>query len=228
MDCLAGRVPDAVVRPPSGAILVRHLRPGARVGFRPLRPEPAPEELGRLRRRLFRLSKAGSESYWNQVVPKLQFGSVSERVFWAIHERLLQGKRSVIRIPDVWMATRVWGSEKRPRHWRKTLCRAHESLCWLHLGAGSEDCRPDFGAETAVLTHAADLRGSPNDQCDVDCPLLGGPPHHHFLVNIGRGLLGVLEAVPQVRKAERAIMSSQLAVRGLPAKVFSNSAKQAA
>src|SRR5262249_29666770 len=31
------------------------------------------------------------------------------------------------------------------------------------------------------------------DTCDDQCPARGGPVHHHFLVNMGRGFLGGLE-----------------------------------
>ena len=70
---------------------------------------------------------------------------------------------------------------------------AMESLCWLHLGECDESDPPTFGSDTALLTHTADLYRSPNDRCDEDCPLLGDQRHHHFLVNVGRGFLGVLE-----------------------------------
>jgi hypothetical protein len=151
------------------------------------------EELARLRRNLYSLRKKGPEAIWNEAIPNLQFGGVSERVFWCIHERILQAKRSVTRIPDVLLVNRIWSGTKRPRHWRATLTLALESLCWLHLSVGNEDDPPAFGTDTALLTHTADLHRASNDQCDEDCPLVGGPRHHHFALNIGRGFLGILE-----------------------------------
>jgi len=67
------------------------------------------------------------------------------------------------------------------------------SLGWLHLAAWPQDGPPLLGDHSALITHSADLRRSQHDGCDDDCPLLHGPRHKHFTVNIGRGFLGVLE-----------------------------------
>ena len=67
-------------------------------------------------------------------------------------------------------------------------------LTWLHVFEGPETAVPVLGRETALLTHTADLRKSPDkDRCHENCPYRGGPRHHHFVVNIGQGFLGVLE-----------------------------------
>jgi hypothetical protein len=94
------------------------------------------------------------------------------------------------------LAAAVWGEGRSawPRQWRQGLARSLEGLTWLHLAEWPEGGPlPDWGAGTALLTHAADLRGGDADVCDERCPGRGGPRHHHFLVNAGRGLLGVLE-----------------------------------
>ena len=54
-----------------------------------------------------------------------------------------------------------------------------------------------MGKETALLTHVADLRGTPNDVCGDGCEGLDVRRHHHFLVNVGRGFLGILEQFVQ-------------------------------
>ena len=68
-------------------------------------------ELTRRRRKLFRLRKSCPEAIWDDTIPNLQFGRVAERVYWAIHERVLQAKRSVVCIPDLHLANRVWGAQ---------------------------------------------------------------------------------------------------------------------
>lgn len=151
------------------------------------------DELENLRRQVLKLSEANCGLHFESILTALRLGSVCERLFWSIHERILQARRSVVRIPDVWLASRIWNHGSRPRHWRTTIRRALESLGWLHLDAVEGDDPPAFGPQTALLTHTADLLRSSNDQCDDHCPLLGGPPHHHFVVNIGRGFLGILE-----------------------------------
>jgi hypothetical protein len=150
------------------------------------------EELENLRRRVGELNETNVGPHFESSIASLNLGNVCERMFWAVHERIIQSKRSVVRVPDVWLADRVWDGRRRPRHWRGTISEALKSLAWLHLGEGGDDT-PAFGPETAVVTHAADLRRSAQNDCDVDCPLRGDRQHHHFLVNIGKGFLGVLE-----------------------------------
>ena len=135
-------------------------------------------------------------------------------------------KRSVLRVPDVWFASRIWSGAARPRHWRTTIRRALESLAWLHLSEGEGNHPPAFGTQTAVLTHAADLLHSPNDQCDEDCPLRGAQPHHHFAVNIGRGFLGVLEGCAVREERGLATMSFLPMVPSRPAQLSANLAER--
>ena len=130
-----------------------------------------------------------------RIVADLRLGPIAERVLWAIHHRVMQAKRSLVRIPDCLLARAVWGSDRdaRPRHWRKTLREVLQSLTWFHVTAWPEDGPPLLGDHSALVTHAADLRRFPNDACDEDCPERRGERHSHFLVNVGRGLLGILE-----------------------------------
>ena len=94
-----------------------------------------------------------------------------------------------------------------------------ESLGWLHLAEGAEDT-PVFGLETALVTHAADLRRSHQNECDADCPLRGGSSHHHFLVNIGRGFLGILGSNARpVTMWESATINFRLAVHAQPVRI---------
>jgi hypothetical protein len=128
-------------------------------------------------------------------VARLRLGPRAERVLWAVYRAVLAGRRSVVRIPDVTLGRAVWGEAQAawPTHWRTELSSLLGGLAWLHVAdqAGDGDV---FGSRTALLTHARDLRvDAEADACGEDCPGHGGPSHHHFLVNIGRGFLGVLE-----------------------------------
>lgn len=146
----------------------------------------------------------------DEIIAGLQFGPITERVLWAVHQRVIQAKLSVVRIPDRLLGQAVWGHDDTawPRHWRTTLRKSLTGLGWLHLAAWPEGGVPLLGDNSALITHSADLRRSKNDGCDGDCPLLHGPAHKHFTVNIGRGFLGVLERFgsagdrPGVRKYE--------------------------
>ena len=130
-----------------------------------------------------------------QIIAGLHLGPVAERVLWAVHQRVLQAKLSVVRIPDQLLGEAVWGQDDTgwPHHWRSTLRKSLTSLGWLHLATWPQEGQPLLGDGSALITHSADLRKSKNDGCDDDCPMLDGPRHKHFTVNIGRGFLGVLE-----------------------------------
>jgi len=134
-----------------------------------------------------------------RIVGDLHLGPIAERVFWMVYRSVLQVRLSVIRIPDGLLGRSVWGPDRSawPQHWRRSLHDALQSLAWLHVAAGPEEGAPTLGQQSALLTHTADLRGSPRDACDNDCPARNGPAHSHFLANIGRGFLGILEQFAQ-------------------------------
>ncbi len=158
------------------------------------------EELARLQDEL-NASFAELPHRLNTRISQLHFGPKCERICWSIYRRALETKRSVFQIPDIQLRHRIWGREldASPKNWRSSIRRWLESLGWLHLASPEEaDTVPELGRMTAILTHFADLRGSSNDQCEEDCPARGGSPHHHFLINIGRGFLGCLEQCSDV------------------------------
>jgi transcriptional regulator with XRE-family HTH domain len=105
----------------------------------------------------------------------------------------------VVKISDLALGGALWGSDRKcwPRHWHSDLTRIGEGLGWLHVADCLGTDAQDFGQSTALLTHFADLRGAEEDACDSNCPDFGGPHHHHYLVNIGCGFLGVLEQFAQ-------------------------------
>ena len=157
--------------------------------------EALAEDLERRRAAVEEADADERQRQMDEIIANLQLGPIAERVLWAVHQRVIQAKLSVVRIPDRLLAQAVWGQDDAawPRHWRTSLTKSLTSLGWLHLAAWPQDGPPLLGDQSALITHSADLRRSENDGCDDDCPLLQGPRHTHFKVNIGRGFLGVLE-----------------------------------
>ncbi len=129
-------------------------------------------------------------------------GPLAARLLWAVQRAVVSVGRSVVSIADLVLRTAVWGRDRAawPKHWRGDLTRRLAGLAWLHVAEWADgDPPPPFGQESALLTHFAALRGRPDqDVCEEYCPLRGVQPHSHFLINVGRGFLGVLEqlAVP--------------------------------
>lgn len=163
--------------------------------FDPYAQQRRAEDLSHRRREMEESNVQAKRQALECIVADLRLGAIAERVLWTIYQQVVRTKRSVVRIPDTRLARAVWGADsmKRPRDWRRTLRTIFESLCWLHVAERSKDGKLLLGERSALLTHAADLRGSSNDGCDDDCPQRDGAPHGHFLVNVGRGFLGVLE-----------------------------------
>src|SRR5262249_31628269 len=103
---------------------------------------------------------------------------------------------SLLRLPCAWVDRKIWGPREAdwPRdHRKQVVLQLLESLAWLHVAEWSEEGWPPLGAHTALLSDVSDLGPTKDDVCGDGCPWRGGPPHHHLQVNVGRGLLGVLE-----------------------------------
>ena len=127
------------------------------------------------------------------VVAQMHLGMMAERFLWLIHQQVLHLRTSVLRLPDYLLADAIWGTDKRPTHWRQEILKVLESLTWLHLASESTI----LGTDTAVLTHVADLRGTASDVCGGGCDGQGAHGHHHYLINVGHGHLGILEQFAQ-------------------------------
>ncbi len=125
----------------------------------------------------------------------LRLGQHAERLLWTVHRKVMGQARSVVAMADFELASALWGRDRDawPRHWRKTILAILEGLSWLHVADWTADSPPALGAGSALITNVRDLRDTERDRCPTYCPGHGGAPHHHFLVNIGRGFLGVLE-----------------------------------
>jgi hypothetical protein len=125
---------------------------------------------------------------WGEV----RLGRLAARLLWLIHAAVLWRHESAALLPDCWVREVLWGPYRKnwPVHWRGEVRAILEGLTWLHAGNEGEP----LGTATALLTHWADLRACPTaNECGEHCPgqLLG--KHSHFLVNVGRGFLGVIE-----------------------------------
>lgn len=92
-----------------------------------------------------------------------------------------------------------------------------EKFTWLHVGSALPQEPGAYGAESALLIHVNDLRGQSNDRCEDDCPGRFGPAHSHFLLNIGQGLLGSLEAFATAN-AEQSIRTYEFCIDGAQAR----------
>jgi len=137
---------------------------------------------------------AGAAQALAEAVGALRLGGRCERVLWSVHRHVLESGCSVVRVPDVALARDVYGHAEAdwPAHWRTDLLAVLKGLACLHVADWPGERRPAFGANTALVHLAAELRGE-DDGCDDACPLRRGPRHHHFQVNVGRGFLGTLE-----------------------------------
>jgi hypothetical protein len=131
------------------------------------------------------------------VVTGIRLGPTAERLLWLIHQQVLRLRTSLLHLPDALLAGAVWAGREKPTHWRPELLAVLRGLAWLHLTDGPPGASGVLGTETAVLTHVADLRGTENDVCRAGCADQPGRPHHHYLINVGRGFLGILEQFAQ-------------------------------
>jgi hypothetical protein len=147
------------------------------------------------------------------IAEKIRMGPTAERLLWLIHQQVLLRRTSVLQLPDYLVADALWEDKKRPTHWRTEIIEVLQGLTWLHLTDGSPNEASTLGAETAILTHAADLRGTDNDVCQAECVGQAERPHHHYLINVGRGFLGILEEFAQ-DKDENGVRSYAFPVGG--------------
>lgn len=129
------------------------------------------------------------------LLQSIRCGAVLGRVYWSIHRRAIESRRSVFHLPAPKLQQQIWGRDPNavPRNWRAAIALAMETLSHLHLTIGNADDQPPLGQATALLLDYGDLRHSDSDHCEEDCPLRDGVRHDHFRVNIGRGFLGCLE-----------------------------------
>ena len=115
---------------------------------------------------------------------------------YAARRAVLAQKMSVVTVSDAWLAGMCWGTGRsaRPKHWRSVLREILRGLTWVHVADHiPHGGVPTFGAETVLITHAGDLRGTGEDTCPGDCGARADARHHHFQIDTGPGFLGLLE-----------------------------------
>jgi hypothetical protein len=153
-----------------------------------------------LRARQARMAAADPQAQRKEldgVLARVRLGPTAERLLWLVHQQVLRLRTSLLQLPDSLLADAVWGRNKQPAHWRKEISTVLQGLTWLHLTEGPPGEAGVLGAKTALFTHVADLRGTENDVCREGCAGQRDPKHHHYLVNVGRGFLGIVEEFVQ-------------------------------
>jgi hypothetical protein len=153
-----------------------------------------------LRARRAQMSAADAQCHRRELdaaVSGMRLGPTAERLLWLVHQQVLRLRSSLLQLPDSLLAGAVWAGREKPTHWRPELLAVLRGLTWLHLADGPPGASGVLGTETALLTHVADLRGTENDVCRAGCAGPTDRPHHHYLINVGRGFLGILEEFAQ-------------------------------
>jgi hypothetical protein len=161
--------------------------------FDPFAQQRRAEELRARRAEMAAASPERHRRELEAVIARVRLGTTAERLLWLIHQQVLRRRLSVLHLPDCLLAEAVWAGRERPAHWRQEVLAVLRGLTWLHLTDGEVGESAVPGADTVVLTHAADLRGTDNDACQEACASPLDRPHHHYLINVGRGFLGILE-----------------------------------
>jgi hypothetical protein len=136
------------------------------------------------------------------IIARLRLGIIAERVLWLGHQQVLRLRTSLLVLPDFLLAEAIWGSVcSWPAHWRQEILAILKGLCWIHVTKGPIQDSTQLGTDTVLITHATDLRHTPQDACGNGCDGQPDGHHHHYLINIGRGFLGVLEDFAQAEDA---------------------------
>jgi hypothetical protein len=161
--------------------------------FDPLAQQRLPEDLRARRAEMAAADAQRHRRELHAVVTGIRLGPTAERLLWLRHQQVLRLRSSLLHLPDSLLADVVWAGREKPTHWRPELLAVLRGLTWLHLADGPPGASGVLGAETAVLTHVADLRSTENDVCRAGCADQPGRPHHYYLINAGRGFLGILE-----------------------------------
>jgi hypothetical protein len=125
-----------------------------------------------------------------------------EQLLWAIHAAVLMQRRSVVLLPDVGLGETLWSGDRArwPDNWRGSLVDVLNSLTQLHvamLRVGGVAWRPQLTMRSAAVASFEDLERNRKQQglCRPVCPLWNqAQAHGHFLIQIGYGFLGLLEA----------------------------------
>jgi hypothetical protein len=129
----------------------------------------------------------------------LRLSRRTEQILVALHAAVVSQRSSIVLVPDVSFGEVIWGGQPRPRDWRADVFDALRSLLDLRaevLRVPTDGWRPHLGMESVAVATVEELWDTRPDEdgCRPACPLWGrDAPHHHFLVQVGCGFLGVME-----------------------------------
>lgn len=117
------------------------------------------------------------------------FGLLWERLFWVIHEAIVDARESNVSIPLPYLRSLVW-SEAYPQHWRTALlkmcCSLRRLQIWDQADSPADACM--------FLNTRVDQTGKPSE-CKPSCRWRGQGKHEHLHVYSGPAALGILEAL---------------------------------
>ena len=130
---------------------------------------------------------------------RLRLYSRAEQLLWLIYAAVRKQRRSVVVLPDEALALAIWGGHARPKNWRQDIFDTLTSLSGLwveQLTITRGGWRPRLDLHSVAVAGVQRLDPGPGARCErKNCPLRGTSQRHgHFLVQIGLGFLGVLEA----------------------------------
>ncbi len=132
---------------------------------------------------------------------RLRLVGRAEQMLWLIHQAVMMQRNSVVLLPDVMLGQVIWGGARKqwPQDWRREVLRTLKSLTFLRSEvfrlSGAGWC-PQFGAHSVAVSYVEqlDVTHPEEDYCRPCCWLWNSTVrHHHLLVQIGYGFLGVLE-----------------------------------
>lgn len=134
-----------------------------------------------------------------QLANSLRLYSRAEQLLWMIYRAVREQRRSVVVLPDEALALAIWGGHARPKNWRQDIFDTLTSLSGLRveqLAITRGGWRPRLDMHSVAVAGVQRLDPGPGGACEREnCPLRGAEQRHgHFLVQIGLGFLGVLEA----------------------------------
>ncbi len=144
-------------------------------------------------------SRTAARQTLAQMANRLRLYSRAEQLLWLIYAAVRKQRRSVVVLPDEALALAIWGGHARPKNWRQDIFDTLTSLSGLwveQLTITRGGWRPRLDLHSVAVAGVQRLDPGPGGACEREnCPLRGTSQRHgHFLVQIGLGFLGVLEA----------------------------------
>jgi hypothetical protein len=125
----------------------------------------------------------------------------AETLLWWLHAAFLERRSSGIPVPDVDLATALWGPRRRwPKNWRQEVWGVLTSLTalrWARVSTADGTFHPRLrqadGADVLYAVRDDRRAGKGQYVCRPGCPLYAsGRPHGHFAVRLGPGFWGEL------------------------------------